>query len=102
MALENTTIRDFGGGWNVADSDVNLQSRYQPISDNMRRGLDGSLSVRSGYGLWCNLQLGTTSVLASGSYTVVTVNLQPYIQITKTAHGLTTGMHVNITTFSGG
>lgn len=56
--LESTTLRDFSGGWNVADSDLNLRSSYQPISDNVVRGVDGSVVVRQGTELFADFRRG--------------------------------------------
>lgn len=98
--LEQTTIRDFGGGWNVADSDVNLESRYQPVSENIIRGIDGSFSPRWGFKLWSDLKQGTETESAEASYTCATVETSPYVTITKNAHGFSTGEHVTISGFT--
>lgn len=93
--LSDTTIRDFGGGWNVSDSDLNLNSRYQPVSDNVIRGIDGSFSARQGMALFADFKDGTeTSV--TGSYNFTTVNTSPNVDIGYTAHGLSNGDHVTI------
>lgn len=47
-AIQTTTIRDFDGGWNVADTELNMKSKYAVILDNMERGIDGTLAVRPG------------------------------------------------------
>lgn len=94
--LEETTIRDFGGGWNVADSDVNLSSQYQPISENIMRGVDGSFSPRWGYRLFKDLKTGVTTVLTPGVKNLTTVSGQPHITIAWTAHGFASGNHVTI------
>jgi hypothetical protein len=47
-ALLDATIRDFSGGWNVVDNDLNLDTKFSKILENMQRGLDGSNSVRPG------------------------------------------------------
>ena len=52
---KETTIRDFGGGLNIVDSDLNLTSKYSKVLDNMYRGLDGSLSLRYGTTLFDDL-----------------------------------------------
>jgi hypothetical protein len=44
----DATIRDFSGGWNVIDNDLNLDTKYAKILENMQRGSDGSNSVRPG------------------------------------------------------
>jgi hypothetical protein len=46
--LKFTTIRDFTGGLNVVDNDLNLNSRFQTVSENMYLAEDGTLAVRFG------------------------------------------------------
>ena len=46
--LLDATIRDFSGGWNVVDADLNLTSKYSKVLENMQRGIDGAQSVRPG------------------------------------------------------
>lgn len=48
QVIKWSTIRDFGGGWNVIDNDLNLSSRFAVVLTNMFRGADGSLQVRWG------------------------------------------------------
>lgn len=95
MKLEDTTIRDFGGGWNVADSDLNLQSKYQPLSENILRGVDGSFGPRFGHRLFENLENGTATTY-TGSYSLTTTNAQVYIDVNWTAHPFVDGDHVTI------
>lgn len=98
--LEETTLRDFGGGWNVSDSDKSLSSRYQPISDNIVRGTDGHFRVRYGYELFTKLRNGDETEVEAASYTVTTVNGSSVVKITKTAHGYASGDHITISDFS--
>ena len=46
--LLDATVRDFSGGWNVVDNDLNLESKYSKVLRNMHRGVDGANSVRPG------------------------------------------------------
>ena len=46
--LLDATIRDFSGGWNVVDNDLNLDTKFSKILENMQRGIDGANSVRPG------------------------------------------------------
>ena len=46
--LLDATIRDFSGGWNITDNDLNLDTRFSVILENMQRGIDGALDVRPG------------------------------------------------------
>lgn len=105
MALPSTTLRDFGGGWNVADSDLNLKTNYQPISDNVDRGIDGSLFPRQGMALTYDFKTGD-SVTLTQSLQFDSTNTNPRVKIkfNAGAHGLTTGDHITlngVTTFGG-
>ena len=44
----DATIRDFSGGWNVIDNDLNLDSKFSKVLENMQRGSDGANTVRPG------------------------------------------------------
>lgn len=46
--LDPVTVRDFDGGWNAADSDLNMAPRFAKVLDNIERAPDGSLAVRPG------------------------------------------------------
>ena len=46
--LFDATIRDFSGGWNVVDSELNLDTKYAKILENMQRGIGGANVVRPG------------------------------------------------------
>jgi hypothetical protein len=46
--LLDATIRDFSGGWNAVDSDLNLDTKFSKILENMQRDIDGANSVRPG------------------------------------------------------
>ena len=46
--LLDATIRDFSGGWNVVDNDLNLDTKFSKVLENMQRGVDGANSVRPG------------------------------------------------------
>lgn len=49
--LRDATSRDFSGGLNVADTELNLSSRYARQLDNMVVGNDNSLQIRQGCAL---------------------------------------------------
>jgi hypothetical protein len=46
--LLDATIRDFSGGWNVVDNDLNLNTKYSKILENTHRGVDGANVIRPG------------------------------------------------------
>tara|TARA_R100000781_G_scaffold67890_1_gene42806 strand:- start:630 stop:2465 length:1836 start_codon:yes stop_codon:yes gene_type:complete len=52
--LLDATIRDFSGGWNVVDNDLNLSTKFSKTLENMQRGIDGSNSVRPGTELFAD------------------------------------------------
>lgn len=54
-SLKDFTIRDFSGGWNRVDSELNLSSKYARISRNMQRGIDGSKEIRPGTRLFADV-----------------------------------------------
>ena len=54
QALLDATIRDFSGGWNVVDNDLNLSTKFSKVLENMQRGVDGALSVRPGTELFAD------------------------------------------------
>ena len=53
--LLDATIRDFSGGLNVVDNDLNLNNKFAKILDNMQRGIDGSNAVRPGTRLFASV-----------------------------------------------
>lgn len=97
IPLLNTTVSDFGGGWNVADSPLNLASRFQPVSDNVLRGVNGSFTVRWGTELVADCRDGTetTTEPADAIATAVTEN-SPYVSLTLTGHSFADGDHITI------
>jgi hypothetical protein len=46
--LLDATIRDFSGGWNTIDADLNLSTKFSKILYNMQRGIDGANEIRPG------------------------------------------------------
>jgi len=53
--LSDITIRDFSGGLNVADNDLNLTTKFATISQNVIRAVDGSLTIRPGTELFSDV-----------------------------------------------
>jgi hypothetical protein len=54
-ALQDATVREFGGGWNVVDNDLNLSTRFATVLDNMSREEDGSMGIRWGTQLFADI-----------------------------------------------
>lgn len=53
--MQRVTSRDFKGGLDLADSELNLSSKYSRQAKNLICGIDGSLEVRQGCALFCDL-----------------------------------------------
>lgn len=53
--LQDVTSRDFRGGLDVADSELNLTSKFARVLDNIVVGIDGSLEVRQGTALFADI-----------------------------------------------
>jgi hypothetical protein len=89
--LNNTTIRDFGGGLNVVDSEQNLTSKFSPVFDNMVTYTDRRVGPRYGYEMWLKLKTGAISTgTASISITTnVTSNTERIVVVNWTAHPFT-------------
>lgn len=100
MALKETSIEDFSGGWNTSDSDLNLSSKYQPISENVVRGLDGSISIRQGCGLFADFRKGATETRNSVSMDFASTVGSPVFTFTYVAHGFSSGQHITFTAFA--
>lgn len=54
--LKEATSRDFSGGLDVADSQLNLTSKYARDLENLVVGLDGSLEIRQGNRLFGTIE----------------------------------------------
>lgn len=65
--LRPSTVRDFGGGWNVIDSELNLSSKYARVLTNMYRAEDASLQIRWGTRLFADLSSHFGSAYPIGS-----------------------------------
>lgn len=46
--LASTTLREFDGGWNVIDTDLNLSNKFATVFRNFFRSPDGSVEIRPG------------------------------------------------------
>lgn len=73
--LKTTTLREFDGGWNVIDNDLNLSPKFAKVLTNILRLKDGSIGVRPGTRLVRNLRYTGAVTLellvgADGEYVV--------------------------------
>src|SRR5215468_10077249 len=62
--MRDATSRDFSGGLDVADSELNLNSKFARVLDNLVVGLDGTLDVRQGTKLFSDIG-GTSPIIGS-------------------------------------
>lgn len=60
--MEDATVREFSGGLNVVDNDLNLDTRFAVILDNMSREEDGSMGGRWGTQLFSDLKEAPVSM----------------------------------------
>ena len=96
--LKRTTLRNFGGGLNVIDTELNLSSKYSPVFDNVIRFADGSVSPRYGFEMWLKLQTGTvTSGVTPSGTTMTTAVGSPIVLINWTAHPFSAASTEHIT-----
>ena len=68
MVLDDFTVRDFSGGLNVVDNDLNLSSKFSVVLQNMQREIDGSIGIRPGTRLFADM----------GSFISSVVNIEYY------------------------
>lgn len=68
--IKTTTIREFDGGWNVIDNDLNLSSRYSKRMMNVLRSPDGSIALRYGTKLFAsaNTEFGSNNKIVNITY----------------------------------
>lgn len=66
--MKQVTVRDFDGGLNVLDNELNMSSKFARRLDNLVRAPDGSLQLRYGTKLFADL----------GEYTDLIVNTRYY------------------------
>lgn len=66
--LNEATSRKFDGGLNVADTQLNLSSKYAVILKNMLVGIDGSLQVDQGTKLFADIGVLSTFNIVNMEY----------------------------------
>lgn len=75
--LKSATARQFTGGLNVVDSELNLSSKYARVLDNIHRGLDGAMQIRQGTELFVDYNNISDGFTLNGTYFanhLITVN----------------------------
>jgi hypothetical protein len=103
--LKNTTIRDFGGGLNVVDSEQNLTSKFAPVFDNFVTYTDRRVGPRYGFEMWLKLKQGVESS-GTADITITTIAENKIITVAWAGHPASgTNGHVAISgwdiTFNG-
>lgn len=93
--LMTTSVRDFGGGLNVTDTDLDMKPRYSKALDNLERALDGTLTLRSGTKLLTTLNSGsdTSDIINIYYFNNFAITVQASGQVSKVAgDGVVTSM----------
>ena len=67
-SLVTQTLREFDGGWNVIDNDLNLQLKYSTELENVLRKDDGSLGIRWGTEIFATLPISDPEVIVNMEY----------------------------------
>lgn len=66
--LQSSTVNDFSGGWNTSNSELNIDSKYAIIEDNIFYGTSGTLRVRQGTQLFADLVAIATGEFVDGYF----------------------------------
>ena len=99
--LQYTTLREFDGGWNVVDNDLNMKPSFAKVMENMYRGQDGGVRVRWGTRLFADLYVANsnarmfnTNVATTNGSNVVTITVTP--PTGYTTHNIISGHDVEV------
>ena len=95
-ALLTTTIREFDGGWNVIDNDLNLSSKFAKILENMYRSADGANTVRYGTKLFGDIAVQDITTGSLGTDPFFTTISSAVVRVTHAAHGFVSGHIVTL------
>src|SRR4029077_16766426 len=85
--LNNTTVRDFGGGLNVVDSEQNLTAKFAPVFDNMVTYTDRRVGPRQGFEMWLKLKQGVV-VSGAANISITTISENKIVTVNWAGHGL--------------
>src|SRR3954470_12716878 len=93
--LQDTTIRSFEGGLNVADTDLNMAPKYAKVLDNIERAPDGSLSVRPGTKLYAYSAASSADIINHTYFQnqVIAVQADGWVSIINGAGTVTNWYH---------
>jgi hypothetical protein len=62
-ALQSSTLRQFGGGWNTLDDDMNMSPKFSTVLTNCYPTADGSMRVRYGYKEFADVSASLSSAV---------------------------------------
>lgn len=94
--LATTTIREFDGGWNVIDNDLNLSSKFAKTLDNMFRANDGSIQVRWGTRYFGRIDTQSASTGDLDDNPLTTTIGSAVVTVAHTGHGLISGHSITL------
>lgn len=83
--LLTTTVREFTGGLNVADTDLNMKPKFAKVLDNIERAIDGTLSIRPGTRLFAtvNASSDTSDVINQIYFNTFVITVQASGRVCK-------------------
>jgi len=91
--IQDSTLRDFSGGLNLADNEQNLSPIYQTTLKNQFRGEGGALNKRYGTKLFCKIDTAATFTMSDNDAFLANFSLStsPNLALERVHHGFTTG-----------
>ena len=96
QVLDSTTVRDFSGGLNIIDNELNLSSKYARVLDNILRLPDGSLGVRWGTEFIVDVNAYSNIGGSLPNNPASTVDTTSVVTITHTNHPFISGHKVTL------
>ena len=94
--LKDATIREFNGGLNVIDNDLNLSTEFAKTLDNFYRSPDGTISLRFGTTFFADVAVQSATTGTYGTDPFTSTGASAVITIAHTAHGLLSGHTITI------
>jgi hypothetical protein len=102
--LDEATSRQFNGGLDVADSELNLTSKYARELSNLLPGIDGSLTVRQGCREFADIASNSTTTIHDYRYfagSIIVINEMQEIFKVDGSGGVTTLWNYTIAAAAG-
>lgn len=84
--LQTVTVREFDGGWNAIDNDLNLDPRFAKVLSNMHRSKNGGINVRQGTRQFADLAnlLGSSAIVNIAYFNKHIISVGENGKVTKT------------------